>query len=46
MTQNVKFGRMQIDGEKPDNPAPGVWMIPGFANTGVIETDEGLVLVE
>lgn len=46
MTQNVKFGRMQIDGEKPDNPAPGVWMIPGFANTGVIETDEGLVLVD
>jgi glyoxylase-like metal-dependent hydrolase (beta-lactamase superfamily II) len=31
---------------RPVNPAPGVWMIPSFGNTGVIETRGGLVLVD
>lgn len=30
----------------PVNPCPGVWMIPGFGNTGVVETPQGLVLVD
>ncbi|MBW2284508.1 MAG: MBL fold metallo-hydrolase [Deltaproteobacteria bacterium] len=46
MTEKTQFGRMHIDDEKAANPAPGVWMIPGFGNTGVVETDEGLVLVD
>jgi glyoxylase-like metal-dependent hydrolase (beta-lactamase superfamily II) len=28
------------------NPAKGVWMIPGFGNTGVLETEKGLVLID
>ena len=31
---------------EPVNPVEGVWMLPGFGNTGVIETSEGLVLVD
>jgi alkyl sulfatase BDS1-like metallo-beta-lactamase superfamily hydrolase len=46
MSEKTEFGRMRIDEEKPANPAPGVWMIPGFGNTGAVETDEGLVLVD
>ena len=46
MTEKTQFGRMRIDDEKAENPAPGVWMIPGFGNTGVVETGEGLVLVD
>ena len=30
----------------PVNPADGVWMIPSFGNTGVMETKDGLVLVD
>ncbi|MBW1642892.1 MAG: MBL fold metallo-hydrolase [Deltaproteobacteria bacterium] len=28
------------------NPVPGIWMIPSFGNTGVVETEEGLVLID
>jgi alkyl sulfatase BDS1-like metallo-beta-lactamase superfamily hydrolase len=28
------------------NPVKGVWMLPGFGNSGVVETEEGLVLVD
>ncbi|MBW1815484.1 MAG: hypothetical protein JRJ39_18210, partial [Deltaproteobacteria bacterium] len=28
------------------NPIPGIWMIPSFGNTGVVETEEGLVLID
>lgn len=31
---------------RPVNPAPGIWMIPSFGNTGVVETHNGLVLVD
>lgn len=34
------------ESHEPVNPAPGVWMLPGFGNTGIIETGEGLVLVD
>ncbi len=30
----------------PVNPVPGVWMIPSFGNTGVVETGDGLVLID
>lgn len=46
MTERTRFGHMRIDDEKAANPGPGVWMIPGFGNTGVMETDKGLVLVD
>ena len=32
--------------QKPVHPVEGVWMLPGFGNTGVIETSDGLVLVD
>lgn len=32
--------------QTPVNPVEGVWMIPGFGNTGVVETGEGLILVD
>ncbi len=32
--------------EKPVNPLKGVWMIPGFGNTGVVETEKGLVMID
>ena len=31
---------------KPFNPASGVWMLPSFGNTGVLETSVGLVLID
>ncbi|MCP4749991.1 MAG: MBL fold metallo-hydrolase [Proteobacteria bacterium] len=31
---------------EPINPSPGIWMIPSFGNTGVVETGGGLVLVD
>ena len=31
---------------KAFNPTPGVWMIPSFGNTGVLETSVGLVLID
>jgi alkyl sulfatase BDS1-like metallo-beta-lactamase superfamily hydrolase len=31
---------------EPLNPSPGVWMLPSFGNTGVVETPDGLVLVD
>ena len=31
---------------EPINPSPGVWMIPSFGNTGVVETPDGLVLFD
>ncbi len=46
MNKKTQFGKLRIEGENPVNPAPGVWMMPGFGNTGVVETDEGLVLVD
>ncbi len=30
----------------PVNPLEGVWMLPGFGNTGAVETPEGIVLVD
>src|SRR4030042_1461927 len=30
----------------PVNPLEGVWMLPGCGNTGVVETSEGIVLVD
>ncbi|MCJ7833320.1 MAG: MBL fold metallo-hydrolase, partial [Deltaproteobacteria bacterium] len=30
----------------PVNPLEGVWMLPGFGNTGVVETTDGIVLVD
>jgi alkyl sulfatase BDS1-like metallo-beta-lactamase superfamily hydrolase len=32
--------------QAPINPVQGVWMVPGFGNTGAVETEEGLVLVD
>jgi len=32
--------------QEPVNPVEGVWMLPGFGNTGVVETSDGLVLVD
>lgn len=32
--------------KEPVSPLEGVWMLPGFGNTGVVETSEGLVLVD
>ena len=46
MAKMNQFGRIPINEEKAINPAPGVWMIPGFGNTGVVETDEGLVVID
>lgn len=46
MNAKTQFGQMRIKEEKALNPAPGLWMIPGFGNTGLVETDEGLVLVD
>lgn len=40
------LGVHQIPDEEPWNPAPGVWMIRGMANTGMIETDDGLILMD
>ncbi|MBU4275888.1 MAG: MBL fold metallo-hydrolase [Proteobacteria bacterium] len=44
--KTTTFGKMRIGEEKPENPGPGVWLIPGFGNTGMVETEEGLVLVD
>ena len=46
MTNESQFGRMKIDEKEPANPAPGIWMIPGFGNTGLVQTDEGLVMTD
>lgn len=32
--------------QEPIHPKEGVWMLPGFGNTGVLETSAGLVLVD
>jgi len=40
------FGKISNSGGAPLKAAPGLWMIPGFGNTGVVETEEGLVLVD
>jgi alkyl sulfatase BDS1-like metallo-beta-lactamase superfamily hydrolase len=32
--------------QDPINPREGIWMLPGFGNTGVLETAEGLVVVD
>jgi alkyl sulfatase BDS1-like metallo-beta-lactamase superfamily hydrolase len=34
------------EAEFPVNPLEGVWMFPGFGNTGAVETAEGIVLVD
>ncbi|MBN1663699.1 MAG: MBL fold metallo-hydrolase [Deltaproteobacteria bacterium] len=34
------------DVQTPVNPVPGIWMIPGFGNTGAVETSEGIVLID
>lgn len=44
--QKAKFGRMRAQGEGPVSPCSGIWMIPGFGNTGVVRTEEGVVLVD
>ncbi|MBT4265590.1 MAG: MBL fold metallo-hydrolase [Deltaproteobacteria bacterium] len=31
---------------EPMNPLPGVWLIQNFGNTGVVETSDGLVLID
>ena len=46
MTETIQFGKLSIDDEGPVNPAPGVWKIPGFGNTGVVQTDDGLVVID
>ncbi|MFO7962811.1 MAG: alkyl sulfatase dimerization domain-containing protein [Desulfobacterales bacterium] len=46
--KKAKLSDMGTGGEirEPVNPADGVWMLPGFGNTGVVETPAGLVLVD
>jgi alkyl sulfatase BDS1-like metallo-beta-lactamase superfamily hydrolase len=34
------------ESQRPENPVKGIWMLPGFGNTGVVETSEGLALVD
>jgi len=34
------------EAKEPVSPSEGVWMLPGFGNTGVVETSEGMVLVD
>jgi len=35
-----------IETQTPISPVEGVWMLPGFGNTGVVETDDGHVLID
>ena len=41
-----KFGGMFGSNEPAQRPAPGVLAVSGFGNTGAVETEEGLVLVD
>ncbi|MBN1380435.1 MAG: MBL fold metallo-hydrolase [Deltaproteobacteria bacterium] len=34
------------EAQDPVNPADGVWMFPGFGNTGAVETSDGIVLID
>ncbi len=40
------YGRIRQQQTEPENFAPGTWLFPGFGNTGLLETDQGLVLVD
>ena len=45
--ERTKLGFLRrMEKREPVNPVPGVWMIPSFGNTGVLETDDGLILVD
>ncbi len=46
MAEKKQFGKLALNDEGPVNPAPGVWMIPGFGNTGIVQTDAGLVIID
>jgi len=46
MTEPLKYGHMHIQETEIVSPTHGVWMLPGFGNTGVVETSEGLVLLD
>lgn len=51
MERNVKRARLNETSTwretmTPVNPTDGVWMLPGFGNTGVVETLQGLVLID
>lgn len=35
-----------VEVREPVHPREGIWMLPGFGNTGVLETKEGLILVD
>lgn len=41
-----RFGRIRVDEDGPVNFTSGAWLFPGFGNTGVVETSEGLVLID
>jgi alkyl sulfatase BDS1-like metallo-beta-lactamase superfamily hydrolase len=34
------------EAQTPVNPDDGIWMFPGFGNTGAVETPEGIVLID
>jgi len=37
---------LKFEADDPQNPVDGVWMIPSYGNMGVVETAEGLVVVD
>ena len=41
-----RFGSIKQRAKEPVNFAPGAWLFPGFGNSGLLETDQGLVLVD